>query len=674
MPGIVLDMILGAPRSGVATDLRNDHNKGWFLDALALRAAYPTAEAGDFATVGGGTYGPSVWVWDVYILDWEDSAASGLVVSVFGRTGTVIAQSGDYAAFYEPINANIQAHIADVTTNPHAVTAVQVGADATGTASGLIGTHESTYAHGDIATNSAARHTRLHALNDALDHSGNLDASQLPLGGNWALTSGLVINSGAAAVDITINRKTSGIAFKYDNTADGILGDFIKATAVGRNACLGYQAGNALAAATLYDIFIGYRAGYATSGGTGYNIAIGFETFAKHTNTDTGYNVYIGYWVANRRNGATQTTNVAIGYRAMMGSLILGDNTGSGNVCIGSNAGFQLSSGSSNILILGSTSLQTGSRNVWIGADAGTGGAAGTERGIYLGSYAGSYETGNYKFYVNCLIKADEATNRADSLMYGVMAGASINQTLAINAVTTVKHGLTVNSAATAHNFTVNRVTSGTAFQYDGTNDLISGDFIKVSSAGTHRTAIGYQALNADTTGAGFNVGVGRSSGLLITTGSYNVAVGAYALDALTTSAGNVAVGFGALGACTGGNNVAVGNESFQAAVAQANNIGLGCYAGYYETGSDKLYITAFQHIDEAGGRDNAILYGVMASGGYATQLLYANASLITPSDLYHYFGKTDVDGTWRIGRSGNDLVIERRESGSYVTKQTISA
>lgn len=35
----------------------------------------------------------------------------------------------------------------------------------------------------------------------------------------------------------------------------------------------------------------------------------------------------------------------------------------------------------------------------------------------------------------------------------------------------------------------------------------------------------------------------------------------------------------------------------------------------------------------------------------------------------YLYFGPSGTDGTWRIGRSGNNLVVERRESGSYVEK-----
>jgi hypothetical protein len=38
------------------------------------------------------------------------------------------------------------------------------------------------------------------------------------------------------------------------------------------------------------------------------------------------------------------------------------------------------------------------------------------------------------------------------------------------------------------------------------------------------------------------------------------------------------------------------------------------------------------------------------------------------------YFGNPLVDGTWRIIRSGNDFVFQRRESSVYVTKSTVSA
>lgn len=55
---------------------------------------------------------------------------------------TYAAIAHTHSGVYEPANANLQSHLSS-TANPHSVTAAQVGADATGTAAGLIATHES---------------------------------------------------------------------------------------------------------------------------------------------------------------------------------------------------------------------------------------------------------------------------------------------------------------------------------------------------------------------------------------------------------------------------------------------------------------------------------------------------------------------------------------------------
>lgn len=72
----------------------------------------------------------------------------------------------DHAGIYELANSNLQGHVSS-TSNPHSTTAAQVGADASGTASGLIASHEAssnphpvylTQAEGDTAY-SALAHT-----------------------------------------------------------------------------------------------------------------------------------------------------------------------------------------------------------------------------------------------------------------------------------------------------------------------------------------------------------------------------------------------------------------------------------------------------------------------------------------------------------------------------------
>jgi hypothetical protein len=39
-----------------------------------------------------------------------------------------------------------------------------------------------------------------------------------------------------------------------------------------------------------------------------------------------------------------------------------------------------------------------------------------------------------------------------------------------------------------------------------------------------------------------------------------------------------------------------------------------------------------------------------------------------------YYLGNSSTDGSWRITRSGNNLVIQRREAGDWVTKDTVAA
>jgi hypothetical protein len=52
------------------------------------------------------------------------------------------------------------------------------------------------------------------------------------------------------------------------------------------------------------------------------------------------------------------------------------------------------------------------------------------------------------------------------------------------------------------------------------------------------------------------------------------------------------------------------------------------------------------------------------------TMTTYANE--IMASTAYKYFGASGTNGSWRIGRSGDNLVFERREAGSWVTKLTV--
>lgn len=43
------------------------------------------------------------------------------------------------------------------------------------------------------------------------------------------------------------------------------------------------------------------------------------------------------------------------------------------------------------------------------------------------------------------------------------------------------------------------------------------------------------------------------------------------------------------------------------------------------------------------------------------------------PSDKAFYLGDSGTDGSWRITRSGDNLVFQQREGGAWVTKSTMN-
>ena len=61
-------------------------------------------------------------------------------------------------------------------------------------------------------------------------------------------------------------------------------------------------------------------------------------------------------------------------------------------------------------------------------------------------------------------------------------------------------------------------------------------------------------------------------------------------------------------------------------------------------------------------------LYAYSSSGTYAIK---ANKGIQT--DTAFYLGTKDADGSWRIQKSGDDLIFQQRESGTWTTKSTIS-
>ena len=126
-----------------------------------------------------------------------------------------------------------------------------------------------------------------------------------------------------------------------------------------------------------------------------------------------------------------------------------------------------------------------------------------------------------------------------------------------------------------------------------GTGSVALGDTAldSVQSAGTYNTAIGHNALTANTTATN-NTSVGAFSLGSNTTGEANTAVGLAALDANTTGSYNVGLGRDALGSNT----------------TASNNTAVGYQAGYANTADKNVFVGTKAGLDNTSGRLNTFV------------------------------------------------------------------
>lgn len=127
---------------------------------------------------------------------------------------------------------------------------------------------------------------------------------------------------------------------------------------------------------------------------------------------------------------------------------------------------------------------------------------------------------------------------------------------------------------------------NGQALVYNGASWAPGS--ISVSSAGRTTEGIVYGQMSSmiDTVFLGYN------SGSSVVSGYRNIAIGNSALSMISGGNENVAIGYYALSNnSSGSNNIAIGSMTGGANTSGYNNIFIGNGAGYYETGSNTLYI-----------------------------------------------------------------------------------
>jgi hypothetical protein len=197
------------------------------------------------------------------------------------------------------------------------------------------------------------------------------------------------------------------------------------------------------------------------------------------------------------------------------------------------------------------------------------------------------------------------------------------------------------------------------------------------TSTATDNTAIGYNVLSANTTGAN-NVGVGgqrtgQTGATLLanTTGSYNVALGISALRENTTASNNVGIGYSALFLnTTGANNTAVGHSSGSSMTTGSKNVIIGSYSGNQD-GLDMRTASNYAVISDGDG--NRLLtaangYSLAIDGGGVPQ---SGSGITFPSSQNACADANTLDdyeeGTWTpIDGSGASLSLTVSGTSTY--------
>lgn len=450
------------------------------------------------------------------------------------------------------------------------------------------------------------------------------------------------IGDGSVAIGYeALDATTAGAA---QNTCIGYRAGTALTTAIGVT-CLGYSAGMALTTTSnsgvtvigslaanvanniQFSTVIGERAlynraqgqgsvaigqsaaannGSGTANGFDSSVAIGKQAGSVSTDSTTiGGSVFVGsysgYNAGNGLNG-TLADCVAIGYGAFYrgigdGSIAIGayaldaTTTGAaGNTVIGYQAATAVTTATNNTIVgyQSGTTLTTSSGNTILGQGILTGSVStGVTNNVVIGRLA----AGNFNGGTENVIAGANAGSASFAgggslsrcVLLGYNAGYSTSTTLTLTDAVAI--GYEAGRLAASNGAVVLGCRAGNGIQ--GTGSIAIGyEALDANTAGAaYNIAIGYQAGTAVTTGTG-NTLLGYQAGLALTTVLNNIAIGKYALKTKSSSgSGCIAIGVQALEMCsTGYSNTVIGGAAFLADNTGYSNTGVGSNVGILVT------------------------------------------------------------------------------------------
>jgi hypothetical protein len=282
------------------------------------------------------------------------------------------------------------------------------------------------------------------------------------------------------------------------------------------------------------------------------------------------------------RGAGAVSTNTAVG-----ASALASNTSGASNTALGGETLFSNTTGNSNIAVGGRDdgswtplySNTTGSYNLAVGngslaknTTASNNTAVGYQAGFSNTTGFSGVFIGTQAGYAN--------TTGQGNVLVGQQAGYTLSTGSGVTAIGF--NAISANTSTASNNtalgsYTLRANTTGTMNTALGGGEYgVEYGALGYNTTGSYNTAVGHYALKSNTT-ASSNTAVGYQAGYLNTTGEYLVAMGSLALYSNTTGYRNVGVGFQALYSnTTGFLNTAVGMQVLTGNTTGSYNVAIG--------------------------------------------------------------------------------------------------
>ena len=513
--------------------------------------------------------------------------------------------------------------------------------------------------------------------------SGKLSASQLTSIGN---TNG---GSGNFFVGLSGNSTMSG----YYNTADGYQSFGINTIGY-ENTAYGFQALDSNASGD-NNTAVGYSAMLANNSGS-QNTAVGENAMAGNQ-SGGGNSAFGALALGNNQSGSFNTAigNYALwfnhgSYNAGDGAFALYNVTGTSsyNIGLGYQAGYNISTGSSNIDI-GNLGLSTDTNLIRIGTSQTQAFIA----GVITGNGAGLTNLNATSFSGTFPANQLTSVGNNNGGFENFFVGGSGNSTMTGSDNTADgTYALELNTSGS----------DNTAYGYfalyynaSGSNNTANGVYaLQQNTSGSANTANGYGALQENTSGSD-NTAIGFDALFANTNGYDNTANGYEALFSNQNGYENTADGYNALyGNTSGYLNVAVGQDSMKLNMVGYENVAVGHLALGNNTNDSELVAIGYHALEN----DNA--YGLGSTGysgentavgfealqadnlgadntavGYNALLNNTYGAYNTAYGVYALYSTTNGDFDLAIGAgalmnmmTGNDDIGIGYNAGNYLT------